>query len=192
MTTKPLLQRGNTKLGRSIYQFSLPPIITCKPSTWCRDNCYACKGLYKMYEKRINEYFNRCYEISKKDSFVLKICDEIQSHKNLKYIRIHIAGDFYSPEYIEKWVWIAYLNPDIKFLAFTKRQDFQKELEELNELPNVTIRESIDSTMDPKMPFTKAIIQGSHKEYDGYACSGHCEKCLICWNTTDNVILPAH
>lgn len=187
-----LLQPGNTKLGKSIYQFSLPPLKTCTPSNWCQKNCYALHGLYKIHEDMINNYFNRCLKASESDTFVLKVCNEIKKHKNLKYIRIHVAGDFYSHEYVEKWQWIAYLNPSIKFLAFTKRDDMKESLAMFAELPNVSIRESLDESIESSLPFPKAIIQGSHADLEGFVCSGHCDGCFACWNSSDNVILPAH
>lgn len=186
-----LLQKGNSKLAKEVYQFNLPPIKTCTPSAWCREHCYALKGQYQANKKVIDACYNHNLEASRQDNFVLKICLEIKSHKNLKYIRIHAAGDFYSQEYIEKWTWIAYLNPQVKFLAFTKRRDLITPLMDFNRLPNAQIRESLDNSCKAALPFPKASIEGSNT-LPGFICSGKCSGCFACWNDPHNVILPVH
>jgi hypothetical protein len=40
--------------------------------------------------------------------------------KKADAVRIHDSGDFYNNEYIEKWVNIAMLNPNVNFYAYTK------------------------------------------------------------------------
>ena len=40
--------------------------------------------------------------------------------KNAGIIRIHVAGDFFSPDYFKAWVGLAILNPEILFYAYTK------------------------------------------------------------------------
>ena len=45
------------------------------------------------------------------------------SHKRYrggKYVRIHDSGDFFSDEYLEAWIYIARVIPDITFYAYTK------------------------------------------------------------------------
>jgi hypothetical protein len=187
-----LLQKGNSKLGKSIYQFNLPAKITCTPSKWCIKNCYACKGLFKVYEDTIQACYNRSYEASKLPSFIDTINQEIKRHPSIKYIRIHASGDFYSNDYISKWYYIAKVNPNVKFLAFTKRIDLLTALYALDSLPNVVIRESIDESLHVSSYLPKAIIEGSH-DIPGFICSGHCSDCFGCWSRKEeNVILPAH
>jgi len=40
--------------------------------------------------------------------------------KDVQAIRIHAAGDFYSQEYFDMWLSMAYNNPHIEFWAYTK------------------------------------------------------------------------
>lgn len=40
--------------------------------------------------------------------------------KNAGIVRIHVAGDFFSPEYMFAWVNVAMMNPDVLFYAYTK------------------------------------------------------------------------
>jgi hypothetical protein len=40
--------------------------------------------------------------------------------KNAGIVRIHSAGDYFSPEYFDAWLAVARLNPDILFYSYTK------------------------------------------------------------------------
>mgnify|MGYP003651091496 FL=1 len=40
------------------------------------------------------------------------------------HVRIHDSGDFYSPEYLNKWVTIAKQNKNVIFYAYTKSIKF--------------------------------------------------------------------
>ena len=46
----------------------------------------------------------------------------IQKHitKNIKKVRIHSSGDFFSGEYLRVWVAVARLNPQLKFYCYSK------------------------------------------------------------------------
>jgi len=44
--------------------------------------------------------------------------------KKATHIRIHDSGDFYSPQYLNKWVDIATQNNDVIFYAYTKSIKF--------------------------------------------------------------------
>lgn len=53
------------------------------------------------------------------------------------HVRIHGAGDFYSPKYFDLWVETARANPGIRFWAFTKSPHFWvRHLEKFGELPS--------------------------------------------------------
>jgi hypothetical protein len=47
--------------------------------------------------------------------------------KKVEVVRIHSAGDFYSREYLEKWIQIAMSLPKVKFYAYTKMVRLTKE-----------------------------------------------------------------
>jgi len=46
----------------------------------------------------------------------------IQKHitKNIKKVRIHSSGDFFSGEYLRSWLAVARLNPHLKFYCYSK------------------------------------------------------------------------
>ena len=191
-----LLTPGNSKLGRKILSFSLPAKKTCKPSKWCQEKCYACKGLFLVFQDRISKCYERNYQASLSDTFVNDINKELSRKRTAKYIRIHASGDFYSSEYIKKWVEIVKANPRHHFLAFTKRMDFEKELIELAVLSNAAVYQSIDESITYRAKyFRKAVIEGYGQDINPRTfikCSGMCSDCLICWKNTNNIMLKEH
>ena len=40
--------------------------------------------------------------------------------KNAGIVRIHVAGDFFSPDYMFAWINVAMMNPNVLFYAYTK------------------------------------------------------------------------
>ncbi len=192
----PLLLPGNSKLGKKVLSFSLPAKKTCKPSRWCLKHCYACHGFFKAFADKVNACHERNYQASLSDTFVNEINNELARKREDKYIRIHASGDFYSPEYIKKWVEIAANNPRHHFLAFTKRMDFGKELIELALCDNVAVYQSLDESITERSKyFNKAIIAGSHKDIASkkrFNCSGSCSDCLVCWEDRFNIVIKKH
>ena len=102
-----------------IIAFDLPAGITCPFKGACYEGCYARAGTYPLHEKKLMKNF----EDSKKDSFVEDMINRL-SYEILAtrptYVRLHSSGDFYSPEYLAKWVKIAGAYPTVIFYAYTK------------------------------------------------------------------------
>ena len=134
-----LLGKGNSKLQRTqkefgvkIFNFSIPAgndkitgKITCPFAGKCfEDFCYAREGNYKFNNVQI-ALSNR-HKATRESDFVERINSELSKVKNDKqvYVRIHDSGDFYSPAYFEKWLQIAYNNPNVRFYAYTKSHSF--------------------------------------------------------------------
>lgn len=72
---------------------------------------------------------------------------------DVQTLRIHAAGDFFSPEYVEQWVKIAKSCPETTMWAYTRswrRSKFRKALRKLARLPNVVLYWSCD--IDTGMP----------------------------------------
>lgn len=114
------LLTSNSKLKKDgIFSFNLPSITTCPYADKCKKGCYATKGTYLF--KCVEEANNLKLHLSKYPEFVEWINEDIQAmRKKPKYVRIHASGDFYSFEYLIKWVKIAKNNPEIQFYAYTK------------------------------------------------------------------------
>ena len=144
--------KGNAKLDgnkKVIYTFSLPAGRTCpgamecksmavakadketgvvtrsiKDGPHCRFRCFAASQevLYK------NTYNQRAYNLG-----ALKAAKGMRAKANLihdslpakaEYVRVHVSGDFYSQEYFNAWMEVAYERPDVTFYAYTKSIPF--------------------------------------------------------------------
>ena len=124
LTQNSKLKETNKKLGLKIFNFSIPAYksksgkVVCPFAESCVKYCYAQKGNYKRFPK-VAEGMEERFLISKSLSFVALMDIEINK-KKADAVRIHDSGDFYNNEYIEKWVNIAMLNPNVNFYAYTK------------------------------------------------------------------------
>lgn len=169
--------------------FNLPPLLTCTPSSWCKEHCYALKGRFLW--RCVKEAHLWRYGESLKSTFVEKMINEIKRSSTVRYVRIHIAGDFYSKEYIDKWVKIAKAFPDIIFRTNTKRVSFLKHMKKV--FPkNVVVRESTDSTRKSTKIFPQAAIKGTKGSKNFFVCSDNCEKCkFYCWHNPEESVVTS-
>lgn len=133
-----LLKYQNGKLHHQLI-FSIPA---------GKDVCgMECPGCYAMKFQRLYPnvlpYRERMLAYSKQDAFVDQIVQEIISCKKpLVAVRIHESGEFYSQDYIDKWVTIAKALPTVKFYTFTKRlKDFN--FSKMLNLPNFVVIDSL-------------------------------------------------
>jgi hypothetical protein len=95
--------------------------------------------------------------------------------KHIQALRIHDSGDFYAPQYIDKWTEIAKAHPDLKFYAYTKSHHpkLRERLNEFEKLPNVNIVQSFgskyDHLIDPSKPHAVVFPDESSMQKAGYA-----------------------
>lgn len=191
--------KGNSKMGKHVYIFNLPPKKTCTPTSWCLEGkegqpaCYALRNNF-LLPSVLKSTTDR-YELSKLENFVEEMTNFIQ-RKKVKYFRIHSSGDFYSEEYINKWIEIAKNCPDTKFRSSTHRRDLIKKLEELNGLPNVIVRESLDSTLSEpstSLNFSALAHLDVVKREQSYSCKNSCPDCRYsCWENRINIDFKEH
>jgi hypothetical protein len=111
---------GNSKLGQGIWTFSIPSGLShiCVGATpACLRYCYAQRGhfLHSNTQRKYQEN----YKLSLSPKFTRRISSEI-SAVNAKVFRIHPSGEFYSTEYINKWLHIALRHPAVTFFAYTR------------------------------------------------------------------------
>lgn len=189
---KNFLTAGNSTMPSSVGIFNLPALKTCTPSKWCRKYCYALKN--RFIWKPIKEAYEWRYKQSKLKGFVKKMILEISRRKSLKYIRVHITGDFYSYDYMLKWVEIAKALPNHIFRTNTKSVFLLKFMKD-NFPSNFIVRESIDNTRKSSGIFPVAAIWGTASSQEFFICCNNCEKCkFYCWknpnvNVTMKVLL---
>lgn len=128
--------RGNAKLGKEVYTFSLPAGYTCPNANICLSRANRANG--KITDGKHTQF--RCYAASAealypnvRDSrwrnFNLikgKTSDEIAEliikslPKKAKIIRINASGDFFNEEYFVAWIKVAQHFPERKFYFYTK------------------------------------------------------------------------
>ncbi len=183
--------KGNAKMGPEVLIFNLPPLQTCRPSGWCRKNCYALKGNHtwpsvkKSHQKRL--------ELSKRPDFVKLAVTELKKRRP-QYVRLHSAGDFYSVEYARKWMDIIEQCPEILFRTTTKRTDLGKVIQELDSLPNMIIRESLDPTRSKPSGLLPAVtvLIGTpvdpNLDKELVFCKEYCVACgYNCWKQRNSI-----
>ena len=180
-----LISRGNLKLGK-LPSFSLPVITTCPGKTpFCDQYCYGLKGMFTL--QQIKDKNERRLDASLRSDFVPIIVKEIQKTRAPAF-RLHVIGDFYSPEYIKRWGQIATILYEVIFFGSTRswRCEFlSKPLKEFRDLENVYMKASVDAT-DYLDPFSCGWRVWSI-EGEGLPCPHDsravqdCASCGRCW-----------
>ncbi len=108
-------------------QFTLPAFKSktgakvCNGAGACAAYCYAAAGTYQYPLGTFKSEFSLMFSLSRE--FVPNLIKYLRGlPKNVFYIfRIHDSGDFYSPKYFKKWVFIAKRLPGMIFYGYTKQ-----------------------------------------------------------------------
>jgi len=124
--------------GLKVYNFGIPALysskqkmFTCPNASACAkaNGCYALQGAYKFsnvakaYEDRLTVSLTPEFN----QAISLEIDKALKSKKTKKLvIRIHDSGDFYSAEYLVKWLNIMARYPQVQFYAYTKMVELFK------------------------------------------------------------------
>jgi hypothetical protein len=117
-SSTPLLQLGNSKLGRAIHVWSIPAIETCPGSTdVCRNLCYALRHRFRFDSVKRRLFWNLSQSL--RDDFVELMTAEIRAGGVLA-LRLHVAGDFNTEQYVRKWVAIVKRSPRVRFFGYTR------------------------------------------------------------------------
>jgi hypothetical protein len=176
------LNRGNAKLGKNIWTFSLPAGFSCPGALEClskanRDTgkiadgpntkfrCFAASDEAQYKNTRNQRWHN--FELLKgksSEQMVKLIQDSLPQKASL--IRIHVSGDFFNQNYFDAWVEVARKNPGRTFYAYTKSLHFW--LARKDEIPeNLALNASHGGTHDwliEKYQFKSAKVVFSEKE----------------------------
>jgi hypothetical protein len=113
-----LLARGNTKLGRSIFTFSIPSGSTCPgQSPLCPARCYAAAGQFLLAS--VQAAYRRNLLAAHQADFVARIVREIH-RRDVCLLRVHVSGDFFAAWYVRRWVEIARRCPATRLFAYTR------------------------------------------------------------------------
>jgi len=125
-----------------VVAFDLPAGYTCPMASECLSKSDKITG--KITDGKEMKF--RCYAASTEATFAPvrkahwknfeairnlstdEIADLILSElpKNVKVVRIHSSGDFFSKRYFQAWVRVAFYRPDVTFFGYTKIIDYVK------------------------------------------------------------------
>jgi hypothetical protein len=129
--------KGNAKLSKNIYTFSLPAGHSCPFAFECKASADRSTGKIKdgkdqvfrcfaasqeaLYTNTRNARWHN-YDLLKKLKTASKMTDLIVDSLPPKAdtVRVHVSGDFFSQVYFDAWMAVARLYPKKKFYAYTK------------------------------------------------------------------------
>ena len=198
LTQNSKLKKTSKELGVRVFNFGIPAYksasgkLTCPMADSCVKFCYAKKGAYIW--SNVKPAFEKRYELSKTDEFVNKMYDEIVKKKP-DYVRVHDSGDYYSKKYLNKWIDIALLFPEVRFYSYTNMVQMFLD----TELPSnfdVIFSDSGKQKhlIDPKVHrHTKIFAIHSDLEKAGYADASKFDLYATKWfNKTNKVGLVFH
>jgi len=129
LTQNSKLKNTSKELNVRVFNFGIPAYktasgkVTCPFADKCVEFCYAQKGAYAW--SNVKPAFEKRYELTKQDDFVKLMSEELKKKKP-DYVRVHDSGDYYSYDYLKKWITIAKLHPNIKFYSYTNSVEMLK------------------------------------------------------------------
>ena len=193
------LSMGNTKVGR-VWTFSLPSFVTCPgASAWCRQHCYAAR--FERLRGNCRRAYVRNLALSlEPERFVAEMLESLPEDAPL--VRIHVGGDFYSPEYAQSWLEVCQERPQTRFWAYTHSwavATLRPALEQLRSLSNVELLASLDPQMPPPPESWRAAFIDIDSRASGMPCrhqQGEVDSCLECGycfrENAGNVVFKVH
>ena len=135
----------------SVYNFGLPAyesasgLKTCPAAGACAKGCYAKQGAYvwtpvaAAYEWRLEQTLKSNFSDIMSEAVAVKLKSALRTNKTL-VLRIHDSGDFYSLDYVHKWLKVMLKFPQVKFYAYTKQVKLFNSLKKMGIMPdNFTI-----------------------------------------------------
>jgi len=185
MKPNRLFRAGNFKLDKSILSFSLPA-----GKEVCNRECAGCYAIkaQKQY-KGVLPYRQEVLALTKSADFVTIAVDALKHLIKTKrkipprFVRIHQSGDFYSQEYIDKWVEIIKQVPELIFYSYSKRlKEFN--FTEMKKLPNSIVKDSFvgDKINFGKHEYLEELIKGMEED-EYFICPDVDTKEQICGST---------
>jgi hypothetical protein len=122
----------------------------------CQAHCYAVR--YAQYRSTAQAKYQRNGELSQLPDFAQRMRYFILN-EDIKVVRIHTGGDYYSPRYARQWLRIACHLPQVQFFSYTRSWQIpgiQRVLERMAALSNVRVWYSCDrdTGMPPAVPST--------------------------------------
>lgn len=169
--------------GFPIYTLTLEERKTCPRECSMWQGCYGNRMpwalRYQPGEKTETRIEDELSKLSKK-------------HPNGFVVRLHVLGDFYSVEYVERWEHWLERFPQLHVYGYTARQDdIGHAIEKL--ATEKWERFSVRSSGNLNLPNTKVQLNG--QEIEGIICPAEtgksecCGTCSLCWSAPDKTIV---
>ena len=161
------------------------------------DKCYAMSGNY-LYETTLAylavRTFIARYDI---DFFRRAVMAQIEA-ENIKLVRIHASGDFFSMEYIDAWQQIVTAYPGTVFWSYTKNALAENAFDEIpncnivkSRLPDMSLNYGTCREIMDKYAMLKAMGKTVYICRCGIDEKQHCVKCTGC-SRFDYVLFLKH
>lgn len=182
----------NEKMRKSsyhydIYNWGIPAFIskiskikTCPNAGQCATGCYAQSGTYR-FKNVVSKYESRL-QLALSEQFQDVIASEIETAKTKAskrdkqcVIRIHDSGDFFSDQYVDKWLEVIQSQPDTLFYAYTKEVSRFKSMELPKNLIMIySYGGKQDHLIDPEQDRHSRVFQDETSLIEaGYADASH-------------------
>ncbi len=143
-----MLTPGNRKLGdKFIWGFGLPSgrADLCTGMTaLCRQHCYARR--LERYRPHVRKHYERNYRLSQRPDFEHRLYHFLLAF-DIRVVRLHTGGEFYSPTYAAKWLRLVRRLPQIRFFCYSRawrEPAIRPLLERLARQPNFRLWYSCD------------------------------------------------
>jgi len=96
-------------------------VNTCPAAGICATLCYARTNTYRFSNVLAAHTRNLELVVTDLASWEQSMIEELTHRRyRQKWVRIHDAGDFFSDEYLEAWLRIVTVTPDVTFYAYTR------------------------------------------------------------------------
>lgn len=153
MNNKLSFSLGNAKLNKDTLTIALPAGYACPFAKECRSHadkvtgkivdgkycqfrCYAASAENLFKSARRSRWNN--FELLKQAKTVIGMANLIEqcivNRKNIKFVRYHTSGDFFSQDYFDAWLMVAKQHPSLTFYGYTKALPFVAK--RLNQIPS--------------------------------------------------------
>jgi len=94
---------------------------TCPAASVCTRACYALNGTYRFPAVKARHQANLMYVLDDPDGWESHMFGELLHKRHSGgWVRIHDAGDFFSDDYLTRWLRLIRSVGDVNFYAYTK------------------------------------------------------------------------
>lgn len=143
-----------------IGEFKLPAGVTCPFAGVCAEWCYGKTGTFRF--KPVKNVQDWTLKATLLPCFVGLMVDTISSLRSrMNALRVHSVGDYYSQEYFDKWLEIAYNVPFMPLYSYTTSLPYIR----WSKLPNnFTIIQSSEGKLMPDKRRKHSVVFPTEKE----------------------------